>query len=137
MHVTEMTATASVQKLRKFGLTVGGAFLVFGAIRSYFHFGNVAFVLFGIGGVLRVSGILFPAALAPVEKWWMAMAEVLAFVNTRIILTIFFYLIFTPIGLVLRMFKDPLNRKLHDGNMSYWIRRQPKPADPALYQRQF
>ena len=132
-----MMATVSVQKLRKFGLTVGGALLVFGAIRSYFHFGNFALVLFGVGGVLSVGGIMFPAALRPVEKAWMAMAEALAFVNTRIILTIFFYLIFTPIGLVLRMFKDPLNRKLHDGNMSYWIRRQPKPADAALYQRQF
>ena len=132
-----MTAQVSVQKLRKFGLTVGGAFLVFGAIRSYFHFGTGAIVLFGIGGVLSVFGIVFPAALRPVEKAWMALAEALAFINTRIILTVLFYLVFTPIGLVARMFKDPLNRKLHDGSTSYWIRRQPKPADPALYQRQF
>ena len=132
-----MTATVSVQKLRKFGLTVGGAFLVFGAIRSYFHFGNGAIVLLAIGGVLSVFGIALPTALGPVEKAWMALAEALAFINTRIILTVLFYLVFTPIGLITRMFKDPLNRKLHDGNMSYWIRRQPKPADPALYQRQF
>lgn len=132
-----MTAAISAQKLRKFGLTVGGAFLVFGAIRSYFHFGTGAMVLFGIGGVLSVFGIVFPTALRPVEKVWMALAEALAFINTRIILTVLFYLIFTPIGLVARMFKDPLNRKLHDGSTSYWIRRQPKPADPAVYQRQF
>ena len=132
-----MTATVSVQKLRKFGLTVGAAFLVFGVIRSYFHFGNGAIVLFGIGGVLSAFGIVFPTALGPVEKAWMALAQALAFINTRIILSVLFYLMFTPIGLVTRMFKDPLNRRLHDGNMSYWIRRQPKPADPAPYQRQF
>jgi hypothetical protein len=132
-----MTNTVSLHKLRKFGLTVGGAFLLFGGIRSYFHFGNVSIVLLGIGGALSVGGIVFPRALAPVEKWWMALAQVLAFINTRILLTVLFYLIITPIGLVTRMFKDPLNRKLHDGSMSYWIRRQPKPADPARYQRQF
>ena len=132
-----MTDTPSAPKLRKFGLTVGGAFLVFGAIRSYFHFGNVAVVLFGIGSLLSAFGLVLPAALAPVEKAWMALAQALAYINTRIILSVLFYLLFTPIGLIARRIKDPLNRKLHDGSTTYWIRRQPKPADPAIYQRQF
>ena len=132
-----MTDTTSAHKLRKFGLTVGGAFLVFGALRGYLHYGNLAIVLLGIGGVLIAFGLAFPTALAPVEKAWMALAHVLAFINTRIILTLLFYLVFTPIGLIARMVKDPLDRKLHDGNTSYWFRRDPKPADRVVYERQF
>ena len=132
-----MKDTMSAQELRKFGLTVGGAFLVFGAIRSYFHFGNFAIALFGVGSVLSAFGLVFPTALRPVEKAWMRLAHVLAYVNTRIILTLLFYLVFTPIGLIRRTVKDPLNRKLHDRSTTYWIRREPKPADPAIYLRQF
>jgi hypothetical protein len=132
-----MNETKSAQELRKFGLTVGGAFLVFGAIRSYFHFGTLAMALFGVGSVLGAFGLVFPTALRPVEKAWMRLAHVLAYVNTRIILTVLFYLVFTPIGLISRLVRDPLNRKLHDGSTTYWIRREPKPADRAIYERQF
>jgi hypothetical protein len=132
-----MNNTKSAQELRQFGLTVGGAFLVFGAIRSYFHFGNFAMALFGLGSVLSAFGLVFPTALRRVEKAWMGLAHVLAYVNTRIILSVLFYVVFTPIGIVARTIKDPLNRKLHDGSTTYWIRREPKPADPAAYQRQF
>jgi hypothetical protein len=132
-----MTNGKSAHELRTFGVTVGGALLVFGAIRSYFHFGNVAIALIGLGSMLGAFGIVFPTALAPLERAWMALAHVLAFINTRIILTVLFYLVFTPIGLIARMVKDPLNRKLHDGSTSYWIRREPKPADRAIYERQF
>jgi hypothetical protein len=132
-----MQDITSAQKLRKFGLTVGGAFLVFAAIRSYFHYGNFAIALFGVGSVLSTFGLMFPTALGPVEKAWMGLAHVLAYVNTRIILTVLFYLVFTPIGIIARMVKDPLNRKLHDGSTTYWIRREPKPADRAIYERQF
>ena len=132
-----MNDTKSAQELRKFGLTVGGAFLVFGAIRSYLHFGNFAIVLLGVGSALTAFGLVFPTALRPVEKAWMGLAHVLAYINTRIILTVVFYLVFTPIGIIARWVKDPLDRKIHDGSTSYWIRREPKPADPAIYQRMF
>jgi hypothetical protein len=132
-----MSDTKSAQELRKFGLTVGGALLVFGAIRSYFHLENFAVMLLGLGSVLSVFGLVFPTALGPVEKGWMRLAHVLAYINTRIILTVLFYLVFTPIGIIARLVKDPLNRKLHDGSMTYWIRREPKPADQSIYERQF
>jgi hypothetical protein len=132
-----MPGTSETSKLRKFGLTVGGAFLLLGVIRGYFHAGYFATGLLAVGGALFVFGLVLPNALGPVEKGWMKMATALAYVNTRIILTVLFYLVFTPVGLVMRLVRDPLNRKLRDGSPSYWIKREEKSSSPMLYERQF
>jgi len=94
-------------------------------------------LLWAIGGLLIVPGVLAPALLQPVRAAWMRFAEVLGYVNTRIILTALFYLILTPVGLVLRLVRDPLNRSLDDTEGSCWVRRTPQPVDPASYERQF
>ena len=57
-------------------------------------------VLWTLGVLLVVPGLLAPAVLAPVERGWMAFAEVLGHVNTRIILTVLFYFVMTPVGFV-------------------------------------
>jgi len=76
-------------------------------------------------------------ALGPVERGWMAVAMVLAWINTRIILTVLFALVFTPVGLVMRLLRDPLNLKFRDGRSSYWIRRDAKSFERLQYERQF
>jgi hypothetical protein len=78
-----------------------------------------------------------PLVLAPVERGWMRFAEVVGRVNTRIILTLVYALVFTPIGLVRRALRDPLDRRMRDGRASVWIRRPPAPVDPARYRQQF
>jgi hypothetical protein len=67
----------------------------------------------------------------------MDLALVLAWVNTRIILTLLFYAVFTPIGVIMRLFRDPLDRRLHDGRVSYWVPKEPEPFDPKRYENQF
>jgi hypothetical protein len=57
-------------------------------------------------------------------------------VMSRVILGLMFYLVFTPIGFVLRRFRDPLDRAL-DGRASDWIKREQSPVDPARYEQQF
>jgi hypothetical protein len=58
-------------------------------------------------------------------------------VNARVILTVLFYGVLTPVGLVMRCVRDPLDRTLADGRASYWKRRAPTPVDPAGYENQF
>jgi hypothetical protein len=125
------------RKLRKFGLTVGIALLVIGSVSWYRGGVRVPQILGGAGGLLVAFGLLLPRALQPVEKAWMAMAMVLGWINTRILLTLLFYVVFTPVGLIMSFFRDPLNRKFPDTSDSYWIRREAKGSDRPLYQRQF
>lgn len=132
-----MAAIDQRTKLRKFGLTVGIAFLVLAAIIQYRSGAMAAPVLGTLGGALVLFGLVLPQALGPVEKAWMSLAMVLSWINTRIILTVLFAIVFTPIGLVMRLFRDPLNLAFRDGRTSYWVRREAKPFDRLQYERQF
>lgn len=72
--------------------------------------------------------------LKPVYDLWMKFAAVLAWVNTRIILIVMFYLVFTPIGLIMRIFgMDVLGLKIERNKESYWLKKDKKTS----YERQF
>ena len=67
----------------------------------------------------------------------MAFAEVLGAFNTRVILGLLYYVVFTPVGFVMRFFRDPMSRSLGGREETHWIRRKLEPVDPARYQQQF
>ena len=94
-------------------------------------------VLWTIATILLLLGLILPKLLLPIHTFWMGLAMALAWINTRIILTCLFYAVFTPIGMIMRLFRDPLDRQLCDGRVSYWIRKEPKPFDPKTYENQF
>ena len=118
-----MSEQRTTRELRKFGLTVGGVFLVLGGISRWRGHETPPLVMWTLGTLLVVPGLLAPALLAPVERGWMAFAEKLAWVNTRVILSLLYYLIFTPAGFIRRLFSDPLDRRMKDGRPSNWIKR--------------
>jgi hypothetical protein len=124
------------KELRKFGVTVGGAFVVLGSLSWWRGHEIPPIVLWCIGGALLLPGLVFPAALAPVERAWLRLAAVLAAVNTRAILTVLYYAMMTPIGAVLRLFRDPLDRKL-DASRSNWKPRAGEPMTRERYEQQF
>jgi Saxitoxin biosynthesis operon protein SxtJ len=128
---------AGPRELRRFGLTVGGAFLLLAAISAWRGHTIPPRVLGTLGVLLVVPGLIVPRVLGPVEKAWMRFAEVLGRINTRIILTVLYCVVMTPIGLVRRWLSDPLDRKMHDGRSSVWVTRERAPVDPERYRQQF
>ena len=123
--------------LRKFGLMVGG---VFGVLGLLFLWRGKAFYpyLLWPGGFLILFGAILPRSLKWVYIAWMSIAFVLGFVMAHVILTLFFFLIITPIGLVARLFgQDFLRLKLDRSAKSYWIPRERKVKSPTEYERQF
>ncbi len=123
---------------RQFGRTVGLILLALGAWYAYRgRFPAAVPFLVGIGGVLTVLGLVWPAALAYPYRAWMALAEVLAFISTRIILGVVFLLIFTPVGAVMRLTSwDPLNRRAGLRG-TYWVPYAPRQREPKHYERMF
>jgi hypothetical protein len=68
----------------------------------------------------------------------MKFAFVLGWVNTRLILGVFFYGILTPIGVTMRLFGwDPLTRKIDRRAESYWVKRAQVPFDAKRYEQLF
>lgn len=130
-------STGTASDLRRFGLVVGGVFLVLGTVSDWRGHEVPPRVLWALGAALVGPALLLPRALAPVERAWMAMATVLARVNTRIILGLLYFLVFTPAGVLRRLARDPLDRRLGSGATSHWIPRESSPFDPDRYRKQF
>jgi hypothetical protein len=69
----------------------------------------------------------------------MSLAVVLGFVVSNVLLTVFFFIVITPIGLVARLSgKDFLRLKLDRNATSYWMPRASESDRPkADYEKQF
>jgi hypothetical protein len=99
-------------KERSFGISVGAVLLLIAAFMIWRGRINGAAITGGAGAVLLVVGLTYPPLLYYPSKAWWAMAAVLGYVNARIILTVAFLLLLTPIGLIWRAIgRDPLTRK--------------------------
>ena len=131
--MTEADAT----QLRKFGLVVGGIFLLLGALSGWRGHSHLPVVLWTAGAPLVVLGALLPRALASVERHWMSFAHVLGRINTTLILSLLYFLVFTPVGFIRRGIADPLNRRMGTPTASHWVRRAVTPVDPERYRQQF
>ncbi len=125
--------------LRKFAITIASALCIIGAL--VFFLGSraeTAFWLWGFGSSILILGITVPNVLKPFHLLWMTLAFVLGWFVSRLILSIVFYLVMTPIGLVMKIIgKDLINQKLEKNNLSYWIKRDPVNRNPESYEKLF
>lgn len=127
----------SKENLRKFGITMGIVFLLITLIIFIRHRYNILPTLI-ISLIFFVVGLISPVLLKPIYVIWMKLAFILSWINTRLILWIIFYLIFTPIGIVLRAFGvDLLDRRIEKDKGSYWKKKEKKVFSPLNYERQF
>ena len=126
------------KELRQFGLLFGVIFTGIGLYQLYNDTAETARLVWWILGVLFfIAGFAAPTALKPIHTIWMKFAFVLGWVNTRIIITLIFFLVVTPIGLIMRAAgKDPMNRKPDPQANTYWIEHE-QITDQSRYFRQF
>jgi hypothetical protein len=123
--------------LGKFGLLVGGVATLVSLLLLLRHNASYPYWLWP-GLILIALGAISPAALKYPYIAWMTVAFVLGFVMAQVILTLLFFLLVTPIGLVARLFgKDFLNRKWDKEATTYWIRCKANAKTPASYEQQF
>jgi hypothetical protein len=97
---------------RHFGWTVGGVFAVLGALLLFRHRTAAGAVAVSLGGTLLLLAAAAPALLAGPHRAWLALARSLGRVNSAIFLFLTFFLVLTPLGVVLRLFgRDELRRR--------------------------
>jgi len=126
----------SPRALRRFGLTVGLVILSLGCVLLWRHRG-AGWPLISIGTVLVAAAGLAPLLLKWVHGPWMILALALGWAVTRILLTIVFFLVVTPIGLFQRLFgKRAIEVAFAPEAASYWQPRTARPR-PDDYEKQY
>ncbi|NIR51219.1 hypothetical protein GWO43_21650 [candidate division KSB1 bacterium] len=125
--------------LRKFGFTIAAALGVIGLLVFFVgSHSQRAFWLWGAGALFLVFGELLPASLKYIHIVWMGLAFVLGWIVSRLILSVLFYLVITPIGLIMRLFgKDPLDREIDRDAVTYWKKRESQEIKPERYEKLF
>ena len=123
------------KELRSFSLVTSGMILLFFIILIPWVWGNkliflwprilekwpeaaslwpfdIAIWPFIIASTLSFFGLVAPMLLDWPFKIWMKFAEGLGWINSRIILTVVFYVLIMPMGLLMRLFGgDPMKKK--------------------------
>jgi hypothetical protein len=117
--------------LRGFGMTFGCLVIAL--------FGLIPFVFFGtpiklwpwvIGGAAFLWGLAHPSSLFLPYRAWMALGAVLGAINSRIILGCVFFMLITPIAIILRLMgRSPLSVEKSNNALSYLARSNPSPAN--------
>lgn len=98
-------------------------------------------IAIGFGGAGALFGILalfYPSVLSPLNRVWMAFGALLHRIVNPIVMGVIYFLVFTPMGLLMRIFGfDPLRVKSGHGPGSYWIKRDDAGPAPETMTKQF
>ena len=108
------------QRLKEFGLVMCLALTIISGVFLW-KGRSVALISIGLAVVFLVSGVFAPRILDPFERRWMQLAEKMSIVVSWIIVTLTFYLVIAPMGIIMRLFgADLLKVKLEPERESYW-----------------
>jgi Saxitoxin biosynthesis operon protein SxtJ len=130
-------SSSTDRNLVSFALIMSVALVVIAEWR--WHRGSalwVPSVLAAIAVLFLLAAAIAPTTLRPVYRVWMRVGEGLAWINTRILLTLVFFLAVMPIGILMRLFgRSPLD---HQGTGdSYWIDTDPHAYGDRHVEKQF
>ena len=109
---------------RSFGLLFFIVFLAL-ALWPLTKKGEINIYLISIALIFLALGLLNSKILSPLNKAWIKFGEILGRVIAPIVMAIVYFLILTPISLLVRLFgKDLIGMKFSNDTKSYWIKRK-------------
>jgi hypothetical protein len=137
MSLIEKNREPGPRELKWFGLLLALFFILIGALIGWQSGSRtVAVVLAAIG--LGVATIYY--AVPPLRRTiflvWMALVYPIGWTISHLLLALTYYLVLTPIGLILRWVRDPMQRSFDASAPTYWTEHDPA-SDPKRYFRQF
>jgi hypothetical protein len=110
---------------RSFGLVFFAFFLIIG-LWPIFEYEDVRIWSIIAAFIFLILGILDSKYLTPLNRFWMKFGLFLGKIISPIVMGIVFFLVVTPIGIMMKIFrKDLLNIK-YKKNQSYWVHRKNK-----------
>jgi hypothetical protein len=121
--------------LRRFGFILGAMSILLALLLVVRH--RAGLPLFLLGVLFVATAFVAPKALKHLHAVWTGVALLIGWVMTRVILTLVFFLVVTPIGLLQRLVRQSgVDLRFRTGASSYWQPRE-KSFAPADYRNQF
>jgi Saxitoxin biosynthesis operon protein SxtJ len=133
----QRTPVVSDSQARKTALVVALVLALIAGWNIYRGRFTVVAILGAVAVLLTLIGLFVPVAAQRFHHFWMGVAGVLGYVNSRILLTILYYGMLTPYGIVSRLVgRDPLNRR-GPSRDTYWVKRETTRQSPQQFERLF
>jgi hypothetical protein len=122
---------------RNFGFVFAAFCAVVAGIQLWVSSGN-HWSWFVAAGVFALLALMIPRMLHPLNLLWFKFGMLLHHVVSPIVLGLMFFVVFTPIGLWMRLIgKRPLNLRFDPKIDTYWIFRRPPGPPPGSFNDQF
>lgn len=124
------------KELREFGIVMGCFFALLGGLLFWRHRPYAWAAV--LSAAFFTIGFLAPGLFKPLQKTWMMLAVLIGFVMSRVILSVLFFGVLTPLALISRM----LGKKYLDlsfrkpGQATYWNETREK-HEKEYYERQY
>ena len=123
------TATESSSD-RSFGLVFAGFFALLAAY-GWWHASSRWPYYLAIAVAFLAVALVRPDILRPLNRAWTKLGYILGMIVSPLVLGLIFFVVMTPIGLLMRLLrKDTLRLRRDPGAGSYWIVREP-PGPPG------
>jgi hypothetical protein len=127
--------TITRSQLRSFGLIVSAGFAVIAVWPMAFRGLPARTWAVIVAAVLATMALCAPSTLRSFHRVWMSLGETLGWVNSRILLTVTYYLVILPIGLIRRFGgDDPLRRTYEPDANTYKETRSVRPPSHMRHQ---
>jgi MFS family permease len=121
-----MSSTEAIKQNRKFGYTVAIAFLVLAAFHIFLRHHLAWRWVFAAAMVLLILAFVKPVWLTPLRLVWDKIGHVLGIINTHVLLTLFYFVILTPLSLIMRLFSKDILKLKYNKQDTYWESALPK-----------
>ncbi len=129
------------KELRSFGVVMAVVLSLiglWGVWRVGFALTPVRTVLLALAAAFITCALVAPTLLREPRRLWLALGERLGVIVSTILLSIFFFLVITPVGLLRRAFgADPMGARRRPDGEGYWVPRDEDPRGPERYEHMF
>jgi hypothetical protein len=122
---------------RKFGIFFSLIFTLIGLYLLNLELMNLAFSFFSLAGLFFIVSLIKSDLLFPLNKIWMKIGLLIGSIISPIVLGAIFFLIFTPISLLMKIIgRDELRLKIKK-NQSHWIQKKTNATEIESFKNQF
>ena len=85
------------------------------------HAPIAAYSIWSIAAIAAIAGLAVPATIRPIYILMVRVTFPVGWLMSYVVLAVAYFAVITPVGLLMRRFHDPMQRKFERSAKTYWI----------------